>query len=161
MDVPTVYRCRRAGILCVALHDGRTQLERSAGGVRTRRSVCDGRARDDQHVEQQHLATLAHVRQVAPQADSNTRTFQVKVAINNPPEGMSVDAAAILSQVSGLLGALIGGGASLAVAVYNQRSEERLQRVANEVTKRETIYADFLVSASKLLLNAYTHGGSV
>jgi hypothetical protein len=70
---------------------------------------------------------------------------------------MSVDAAAILSQVSGLLGALIGGGASLAVAVYNQRSEERLQRVANEVTKRETIYADFLVSASKLLLNAYTH----
>jgi hypothetical protein len=70
---------------------------------------------------------------------------------------MSVDAAAILSQVSGLLGALIGGGASLAVAVYNQRSEERLQRVANEVTKRETIYADFLVSASKMLLSAYTH----
>ena len=70
---------------------------------------------------------------------------------------MSVDAAAVLSQVSGLLGALIGGGASLAVAVYNQRSEDRLQRVANEVTKREAIYADFLVNASKLLLNAYTH----
>ena len=70
---------------------------------------------------------------------------------------MSVDATALLSQVSGLLGALIGGGASLAVAIYNQRSEERLQRVANEVTKRENIYADFLVSASKLLLNAYTH----
>src|ERR1700730_14172634 len=29
-----------------------------------------------------------YVRQVAPQADSATRTFQVKVAINNPPEGM-------------------------------------------------------------------------
>ena len=70
---------------------------------------------------------------------------------------MSVDATAILSQVSGLLGALIGGGASFAVAVYNQRSDERLQRVANEVTKRETIYADFLVSASKMLLSAYTH----
>jgi hypothetical protein len=70
---------------------------------------------------------------------------------------MPVDAAALLSQVSGLLGALIGGGASLAVAVYNQRSEERLQRVANEVTKREAIYSDFLVNASKLLLNAYTH----
>ena len=56
----------------------------------------------------------------------------------------SVDAAAILSQVSGLLGALIGGGASLAVAVYNQRAEERIQRVANEVTRRETVYADFL-----------------
>ena len=70
---------------------------------------------------------------------------------------MSVDAAALLSQVSGLLGALIGGGASLAVAIYNQRSEERLQRVADEVTKRENIYADFLVNASKLLLNAYMH----
>jgi RND family efflux transporter MFP subunit len=28
------------------------------------------------------------VRQVAPQADSATRTFQVKVGINNPPDGM-------------------------------------------------------------------------
>jgi RND family efflux transporter MFP subunit len=35
----------------------------------------------------QVLAT-GYVRQVAPQADSATRTFQVKVAINNPPEGM-------------------------------------------------------------------------
>jgi hypothetical protein len=70
---------------------------------------------------------------------------------------MSVDLTAVLSQVSGLLGALIGGGASLAVAVYNQRSEERLQRAANEITKRETVYTDFLENASKLLLNAYTH----
>jgi RND family efflux transporter MFP subunit len=29
-----------------------------------------------------------HVRQVAPQADSTTRTFQVKVAIDHPPEAM-------------------------------------------------------------------------
>jgi hypothetical protein len=70
---------------------------------------------------------------------------------------MSVDPAAILSQVSGLLGALIGGGASPAVAVYNQRAVERLQRVANEIAKRETVYADFLESASTLLLTAFTH----
>jgi hypothetical protein len=69
---------------------------------------------------------------------------------------MSVDPAAILSQVSGLLGALIGGGASLAVAVYNQRAVERLQRVADEIAKRETVYADFLESASTLLLTAFT-----
>jgi hypothetical protein len=69
---------------------------------------------------------------------------------------MSVDPAAVLSQVSGLLGALIGGGASLGVAIYNQRSESRLQREAKEVAKRETVYSDFLRSASKLLLNAYT-----
>jgi len=62
----------------------------------------------------------------------------------------------LLTQFSGLLGALIGGGTSLAAAVYTQRSQDRLQRVANEITKRETIYADFLMNASKLLLTAYT-----
>lgn len=67
---------------------------------------------------------------------------------------MNVD---ILTQFSGLLGALIGGGTSLAAAVYTQRSQDRLRRVANEITKRETIYADFLMNASKLLLSAYTH----
>jgi hypothetical protein len=72
---------------------------------------------------------------------------------------MSLDLASFLTQASGLLGALIGGGASLAVAVYNQRAEERLQRVANEIARRETVYADFLESASKILLNAYTHDG--
>jgi hypothetical protein len=69
---------------------------------------------------------------------------------------MSVDPAGVLSHVSVLLGALIGGGTSLAVAIYNQRSDQRLQRVAKEITKRERVYADFLESASKLLLNAYT-----
>ena len=37
----------------------------------------------------QVLAT-GHVRQVAPQADSATRTFQVKVAIDDAPEGMKL-----------------------------------------------------------------------
>ena len=69
---------------------------------------------------------------------------------------MSIDPTALLSQVSGLLGAFIGGGASLAVAIYNQRSEKRLQRVAKEINRRDTVYADFLESASKLLLDAYT-----
>jgi hypothetical protein len=63
----------------------------------------------------------------------------------------------LLTQFSGLLGALIGGGTSLAAAVYTQRSQDRLRRVANEITKRETIYADFLMNASKWLLAAYTH----
>jgi RND family efflux transporter MFP subunit len=36
------------------------------------------------------VQATGYVRQVAPQADSNTRTFQVKVGINNPPEGMKL-----------------------------------------------------------------------
>jgi hypothetical protein len=64
---------------------------------------------------------------------------------------------ALLSPVSALLGALIGGGTSLVAAVYTQRHHDRLQRVASEVAKRETVYADFVMSASNLVLNAYTH----
>ena len=49
----------------------------------------------------------------------------------------------------------MGGGASLTAAVYTQRRQDRLQRVAREITKRETVYADFIMTASKLLLQAY------
>ena len=64
---------------------------------------------------------------------------------------------ALLGPVCLLLGALVGGGASLFGAIYTQRSQDRLQRVASEIAKRETVYADFVMSASNLLLNAYTH----
>jgi hypothetical protein len=62
----------------------------------------------------------------------------------------------LLSSVSALLGALVGGAASLVAAIYTQRRQDWLQRVACEVAKRETVDADFVMSASKLLLNAYT-----
>jgi hypothetical protein len=39
--------------------------------------------------------------------------------------------------------------------MYTQRYQDRLQRVARETTKREAVYADFIMSASKLLLNAH------
>jgi hypothetical protein len=54
------------------------------------------------------------------------------------------------------MGALIGGSTTLVAAVYTQRHQDRLQRVASETAKRETVYADFVMSASSLLLNAYT-----
>ena len=62
----------------------------------------------------------------------------------------------LLSPVSALLGALLGGGATLLGAIYTQHSQDRVQRVASEIAKRETVYADFVMSASNLLLNAYT-----
>jgi branched-subunit amino acid ABC-type transport system permease component len=52
--------------------------------------------------------------------------------------------------------ALVGGSASLFGAIYSQRCQGRVQRVASETAKRETVYADFVMSASSLLLNAYT-----
>ena len=63
----------------------------------------------------------------------------------------------LLGPVSALLGAIVGGGASLVAAIYTQRYQNRLQRVAYEVEKREAVYGDFVINASNLLLNAYTH----
>jgi hypothetical protein len=65
----------------------------------------------------------------------------------------------VLTAISALAGALIGGGASLTAAVYTQRYQDRLQRVAREATKRETVYADFIMNASKLLPTAYVQDG--
>jgi uncharacterized membrane protein len=62
----------------------------------------------------------------------------------------------LLNPVSALCGALVGGTASLAAAIYTQRRQGRLQRVAAEVARREAVYADFVMAASNLLLNAYT-----
>jgi hypothetical protein len=53
----------------------------------------------------------------------------------------------------------MGGGASLAAAIYTQNCQDRLQRVAREATKRGQVYADFIMNASNLLLNAYVHDG--
>ena len=69
---------------------------------------------------------------------------------------MTIDLA-MLSPLSAFLGALIGGGTSLIAAVHNQRCQDRLQRAALEVSRREAVYADFVKHASNLLLHAYTH----
>jgi hypothetical protein len=69
---------------------------------------------------------------------------------------MQIDSA-LLSSFSALFGALIGGGASFAAAVYTQRYQDRLQRIARETAKREEVYADFIMKASTLLLKAHTH----
>jgi hypothetical protein len=69
---------------------------------------------------------------------------------------MSIEPA-LLSPISALLGALIGGGASLSAAVYTQKSHDRLQRIAGEIAKRESVYADFIMTASNMLIYALTH----
>ena len=62
----------------------------------------------------------------------------------------------LLSPVSALLGALVGGTATLLGAIYTQRRQDRIQRVSSEVAKRESVYAEFVMSASNLPLKAYT-----
>lgn len=63
----------------------------------------------------------------------------------------------LLSPISALLGATVGGAATLLGAIYTQHRQDRIQRIASEVAKRETVYAEFIMSASNFLLKAYTH----
>ena len=60
-----------------------------------------------------------------------------------------------LTPAAALIGALVGGSASLAAAIYKERVQYRIQRVTAEVTRREAVYADFVMSASRMLLNAH------
>ena len=60
---------------------------------------------------------------------------------------MHIDTA-ILTPISLFLGALVGGGASVCAAIYTQHCQNRVQRIASEVAKREAVYADFVMSAS-------------
>ena len=62
----------------------------------------------------------------------------------------------LLSPISLFLGAVVGGGASLLGAFYTQRCQYRVQRVASEIAKRETVYGEFVMTASNLLMHAYT-----
>ena len=64
---------------------------------------------------------------------------------------------ALVSPIAALLGTLIGGGTTFLANVYTQSRQDRLQRIASEVEKREGVYADFVIHASNMLLNAYVH----
>jgi hypothetical protein len=66
---------------------------------------------------------------------------------------------ALLSVFSALVGALVGGAGSLAAAIYTQRYQDRFQRAAREITKREAVYAEFIMGASKMLMDAYVSDG--
>jgi hypothetical protein len=62
---------------------------------------------------------------------------------------------ALLTPTAVLFGALVGACASLAAAVYTQRHQDRYQRMAREIVKREEVYAAFTACASALLIKAH------
>lgn len=52
------------------------------------------------------------------------------------------------------MGAMIVGGASLTAAIYSQWYQGRLQMMHREANKREAIYGEFIMSASKAVVKA-------
>ena len=64
---------------------------------------------------------------------------------------------AILSATSALVGSLVGGLSTLAASWLTQRGQLRAQTLVHEAVKRETLYAEFIVEASKRLADAWSH----
>ena len=62
--------------------------------------------------------------------------------------------AAYLSALSALLGSTIGALASLATTWLTQRHQDRTQRIAQETTRRERIFGEFIDQAAKLFADA-------
>ena len=59
--------------------------------------------------------------------------------------------------VAAIMGALVGGLASLASTWVSERTRHRRDLLQREISKRETTYSDFIDHASKLYVTSATH----
>ena len=64
---------------------------------------------------------------------------------------------AVISVLSGLVGSLIGGSATVATAWITQRTVNKRELIRIEIGKRETLYGEFIGECSRLLVDALTH----
>ncbi len=63
----------------------------------------------------------------------------------------------ISNGVAAILGALVGGVASLTSAWVTERTRNRRDQAQREINKRETTYSEFIDKASKLYVISATH----
>ena len=64
---------------------------------------------------------------------------------------------ALVSAMSGVLGSLVGGSASVATTWVTQRTLSKRELLREEMHKRETLYGEFISECGKLLVDALTH----
>ena len=64
---------------------------------------------------------------------------------------------AILSAAAALIGSLIGGMSTLAASWLGLRGRMRAQALVQEAAKREALYAEFIIEASRRLSEAWCH----
>src|SRR4030095_2386920 len=63
----------------------------------------------------------------------------------------------VTSAAAAIMGALVGGLASLTSTWVGERSRHRRDMVQREIARRETGYADFIDQSSKLFVASATH----
>jgi hypothetical protein len=64
---------------------------------------------------------------------------------------------AIVGALSGVLGSLVGGSATVATTWVTQRTLSKRELLLLEIRKRETLYGEFISECAKVLMDAFTH----
>lgn len=65
--------------------------------------------------------------------------------------------AMLITAMSGLLGTMVGGSATVATAWVTQKKLARRDLVREEIRKREALYGEFIGECAKLMMDAFTH----
>jgi len=65
--------------------------------------------------------------------------------------------ASLIGALSGVLGSLVGGSATVATTWVTQRTASKRELVQLEFRKREVLYGEFIAECSKLLIDAMSH----
>jgi hypothetical protein len=63
----------------------------------------------------------------------------------------------LLTAMSGVLGSLVGGSATVATTWIAQRTTSRRELIQGDITKREMLYGEFITECTKLIVDAFTH----
>jgi len=66
--------------------------------------------------------------------------------------------AMLLSVMSGVLGSVVGGSATVATGWVTQNKLNRREMIREEIRKREALYGEFITECARLLMDAFTHG---
>ena len=63
----------------------------------------------------------------------------------------------LITAMSGVLGSLVGGSATVATAWITQKTLTRRELNVRDMRQREKLYSDFIGECAKLLIDAFTH----
>lgn len=64
---------------------------------------------------------------------------------------------ALVSVMSGLVGSLIGGSATVATTWVAQRTLNNRELVRDAIRKREALYGEFIAECARLIMDAFLH----
>lgn len=63
----------------------------------------------------------------------------------------------IVSGFAGVFGSLVGGSATITTAWITQRTQSKRELTRAEISKRETLYGEFISECTRLLMDSLVH----